>query len=263
MDNILFYMIAGFAAQMINTSLGMAYGVLCNSLLLLTGLTPVAASASVHTAELFGTAASGFCHWRHGNVDKKIFGTLVVPGIIGGALGAVLLTRIPAETIKPLVSMFLLLMGLRIIWSIVRNNVKISPDAKVSPTLGLIAGFLDAIGGGGWGSISTSHLVATGHDPRLVIGSVNAARFFVTIVSSLIFFMTCGFSNLPIVVGLAIGSIIAAPIAAPFSKNVKPRALTIAVAVLIVGLSLTNIWQSNRNSRLASHQVAAAKAIWR
>ncbi len=263
--NILFYVIAGFAAQLINCSLGMAFGVLCNSLLLFSGLTPISASASVHMAELFGTAASGFCHWRLGNVDRKLFTTLVIPGIVGGAIGATLLTRVPSQTIKPLVSIYLFIMAIRIVWTVLRKKAELLAEPKVSPTLGLLAGFLDAIGGGGWGSIATSHLVANGHEPRLVIGSVNSARFFVTVVSSTIFFLACGFQNLPIIIGLAFGSMLAAPIAAPLSKNVKPRVLAIAVAVLIFGLSLSNIWQSGAVSLVAhSHnQIAATRAILR
>ncbi|HEY9773041.1 MAG TPA: sulfite exporter TauE/SafE family protein [Planktothrix sp.] len=254
MDYTIFYfIIVGFVAQLINCALGMAFGVLCTSLLLFAGLTPLAASASVHTAELFGTAASGFCHLRLGNVDKKLLRALLLPGIIGGALGACLLIHIPAQIIKPFISVFLLIMGVKIVWNILKTNGESQSTPKPPRTLGFVAGFLDAVGGGGWGSIATSQLVATGHSPRLVIGTVNFARFFITIVSSTVFFITLRTINVPVVLGLAIGAVLAAPVAAPFSKMVKPKALAVAVATLIGGLAVAGLYSTRIGPMLSNH----------
>jgi uncharacterized membrane protein YfcA len=263
--NIIPYILVGFVAQLINCSLGMAFGVLCTSVLLFAGLTPAAASACVHTAELFGTAASGYCHWRLGNVDGKILRALLLPGIIGGAIGACVLTRTPAHIIKPFIAVFLVAMGARIVWNVLRKETVTATEAQAPRLLGLAAGFLDAIGGGGWGSIATSHLVASGHNPRLVIGTVNFSRFFVTSVSSAIFFATFGMVHWQIVLGLAIGAVLAAPVAAPISKRVKPRALAVAVAVLICGLSISSLWQM-QSANLLTHQRQhhiAQQGVWK
>jgi uncharacterized membrane protein YfcA len=241
-NNLWFFTIAGFIAQLIDGTLGMAYGVSCTTLLLCLGTAPATASASVHTAELFTTAASAVCHYREGNIDKNFFKRLVIPGVIGGIVGAYILSSFPGDAVKPWISVYLLIMGL-VILSKVFKKVSAQPkETKLGP-LGFIGGFVDAVGGGGWGPVVTSTLVAKGNSPRFVIGSVNTAEFFVALATSATFFFTLGSVYLTAIVGLVIGGLLAAPIAAVACKHVQPKPLMAAVGVLIVFLSLRNINQ--------------------
>jgi uncharacterized membrane protein YfcA len=241
-NNIMLFVLAGFFAQIVNGSLGMAYGVLSSALLLSLGLAPSAASASVHLSELFTQAASGYCHKRLGNVDPQLARRLILPGIIGGITGAYLLTKVPGHEIKPFISLYLLFIGLRIFLRAF-NRESFRQRKSTPRSLGLVAGFLDAIGGGGWGSIVTSNLVAHGNNPRYAIGSTNFARFFVTLATAVVFVATLGLVHIQIIIGLSLGGIIAAPIAAPICKYLKPRPLIVAVSTLIIGLSIRNLWQ--------------------
>jgi uncharacterized protein len=240
--NIWFFAIAGFIAQLIDGTLGMAYGVSCTTLLLCLGVAPATASASVHTAELFTTAASAICHFREGNIDKQFFKRLVIPGVIGGIVGAYLLSSFPGDAVKPWISLYLLFMGLVVLSKVFKKVSNQPKETKLGP-LGFIGGFVDAVGGGGWGPVVTSTLVAKGNSPRFVIGSVNTAEFFVALATSATFFFALGSLYLTAVVGLVLGGLLAAPIAAIACKNVQPRPLMAAVGVLIVFLSLRNINQ--------------------
>lgn len=237
-----FFVVAGFIAQLIDGTLGMAYGVSCTTLLLCLGISPAVASASVHTAELFTTAASAFFHFKHGNIDKNFLKRLVIPGVIGGALGAYVLTSIPGDVVKPWVSAYLLFMGLVILSKVFKKHDTKPKETRLGP-LGFIGGFVDAVGGGGWGPVVTSTLVARGNSPRFVIGSVNCAEFFVALATSATFFVALGSFCLQAIVGLVLGGVLAAPIAAYACKYVRPKPLMAAVGVLIVFLSLRNIHQ--------------------
>ena len=186
--SIFVFILVGFIAQLIDGSLGMAYGVSANSFLMGVGLPPAIASASVHTAELFTTAISGFSHWKLGNVDMGIVKRLLIPGVIGGALGAYILVNLDGNFIKPYIAIYLLLMGIRILVTAFRSGVK--TPAQAGPwliPLGFVGGAADAIGGGGWGPIVASTLIARGSEVRLTVGSVNAVEFFVTLAASLTF----------------------------------------------------------------------------
>jgi len=244
-EDILFFIIFGFIAQMIDGMLGMAYGVSANTLLLTFGLSPAVASACVHTAEIFTTLVSGISHFTFGNFNKKLFTKLLIPGIIGGASGAYILVELPGDRLKPFIAVYLLLMGVRIILKSIKFTAGKQPKrTKSIPLLGLVGGFFDAIGGGGWGPIVTTTLVADGTNPRLAIGSVNAAEFFVTVAESLTFFITIG-SLLPrywhVIVGLLVGGVLAAPLAAYACKKIPPKKLMAIVGVSIVLLSLRTI----------------------
>jgi len=174
--SILLYMLVGFLAQTIDGALGMAYGVSSNTFLLSVGIPPAAASASVHMAEVVTTGISGFAHWRLGNVDWKLVKRLLFPGVIGGVAGAYLLTAIDGDAIKPWIAAYLLIMGGVIIYKAFTSQPRNKPDEYHGPNiswLGLFGGFCDAIGGGGWGPVVTSTLVARGKYPRMTIGSVN------------------------------------------------------------------------------------------
>jgi uncharacterized membrane protein YfcA len=245
-DDLLFFIIFGFIAQMIDGAIGMGYGVSANSFLLSIGLPPASASASVHTAEIFATGASGISHWRLGNVDKKLFLRLLVPGVLGGIIGAYILTNIPGKTIKPFISAYLLIMGIVIIRKALRKLHPPKGEFKpgILSGLGAIGGFFDAVGGGGWGPIVTTTLVARGENPRLSIGSVNTTEFFVTLAESITFILTIGLSYWKVIIGLMLGGVIAAPIAALLTKKLPARVLMAMVGVLIIVLSVRTIYLS-------------------
>jgi len=237
------FILVGFLAQMIDGALGMAYGVSSTSLLLGLGISPATASATVHTAEVFTTAASGFSHWRLGNIDKQLVRKLLLPGVIGGVLGAYILASIPGDRIKPFVAVYLLFMGVIVLWKVMRGGEVSTRPTPLFP-LGLIGGFFDAIGGGGWGPIVTSTLVARGNQPRQTIGSVNLVEFFVTLAESVTFIVSVGLSHWNVIVGLILGGIIAAPFGAHIVRKLPARAMLIAVGLLIVGLSMRTIIQA-------------------
>ena len=242
---IFFYIFVGFIAQMIDGALGMAYGVTSTSLLLTMGIPPAQASASVHAAELVTTAVSGAFHLKFGNVDKKVLRRLLIPGVIGGAIGAYVLTEIPSTTIKPLVAGYLIIMGGIILWKAFRKVAPKELKTKLVP-LGLVGGFFDAIGGGGWGPIVTTTLVARGKEPRFAVGSVNLAEFFVTLSESFVFILTIGLIHWKIIIGLMIGGVLAAPLAAYVCSRIPRRPMMCMVGVLIIAVSLRTLILSLR-----------------
>jgi hypothetical protein len=237
------FLVAGFSAQMIDGALGMAYGVSSTSLLLSFGVSPAAASASVHTAEIFTAGVSGASHWKLGNVDRALFRRLVIPGVMGGVVGAYVLSELPGEKLKPWVAAYLLVMGLLIIRKAFGKTAHLASQSGIR-RLGLAGGFLDAIGGGGWGPVVTTTLVANGHSPRQTIGSVNLAEFFVTVAQAATFFLTVGLVHWQIIAGLMVGGVLAAPLAAHVCKRMPAKPLMLLVGILIIVLSLRTIWQS-------------------
>ena len=240
-EDVLLYVIIGFVAQMIDGAIGMAYGVTASSVLLGLGVPPATASACVHAAETFTTGASGLAHWRLGNVDRKLLLRLAVPGMIGGAIGAYALTELPGQTLKPFISAYLLVLGVLIVWKALAVRPLEAPTPRAVAPLGVLGGMLDAIGGGGWGPIVTSTLLGQGTTPRYAIGSVNIAEFFVTLIISTTFFLTVGLSLWPIIAGLIIGGVIAAPFAAMATKDITDKVLMLLVGCVVVLLSLRTI----------------------
>lgn len=244
--NFLLVILVGFIAQMIDGSLGMAYGVSANSFLLGVGLPPAIASASVHSAEIVTTAVSGVAHWREGNTDRRLVLPLLIPGVIGGALGAYLLINVDGNKIKPYISIYLLIMGIRILVKAF-NSVIIPEEKRTSKwlvPLGLFGGASDAIGGGGWGPIVTSTLISSGHTPRKVIGSVNFAEFFVTIAEVIVFITSLPFAeNWRYILALLIGGVIAAPLGARLAKKIPAKTLMVIVGVMIIILQLRTLYQ--------------------
>ncbi|MFN3944577.1 MAG: sulfite exporter TauE/SafE family protein [Allosphingosinicella sp.] len=241
-DLVPFIMI-GFAAQLIDGALGMAFGVISNTLLIGMGVPPAAASASVHTAESFTTAVSGVSHIAHRNVDWRLFGRLVVPGVIGGVLGAYVLTRIPVSAARPIVLAYLAAIGLYLLWRALRREAA-ERRAKVVAPLGLAGGFLDAAGGGGWGPIVTSNLLVQGMSPRKAIGTVNTAEFFVTVTISATFIAAIGLEAFTVATtGLLLGGVVAAPFGAFLAARVRPRLLMLMVGAVLTLTSLYGIWR--------------------
>jgi len=237
MDQILTFAAVGFVAQMIDGTLGMAYGVSATAFLLSIGVSPTVASASVHAAKVVANAISGLSHYGFGNVDRFLVRRLLLPGVGGAVVGSYLLARIPGKTVMPFVSAYLLAMGLLILLKSFRPIAPNRVQTYLTP-LGLVGGFLDAVGGGGWGPIVVSTLVARGNHPRFTIGSANFAEFFVALSVSGTFVLTIGLSYWQAILGLAIGGAIAAPIAAYLCRRVPLRALMILVGALIMALSL-------------------------
>lgn len=238
--NIIIFILFGFIAQVIDGALGMAYGVSSNAFFLSLGIPPSIASACIHTSEMFTTGVSGISHFKFGNVDRNIFLRLLIPGVIGGVLGAYILTELPSGKIKPFVSIYLLIMGIWILIKVFRKTHRTETKTKAIP-LGLVGGFFDAIGGGGWGPIVTTTLVANGNHPRYAIGSVNSAEFFVTVAESITFFATIGallFQHWEKIAGLIIGGVLAAPLAALVCRKLPRDILMILVGLLITGLSI-------------------------
>jgi uncharacterized membrane protein YfcA len=244
-EDVILFAVIGFVAQMIDGAIGMAYGISASTALLSMGVPPATASACVHAAETFTTGASGIAHWKLGNIDKKLLARLVIPGMAGGALGAYALSSLPGDLLKPYIAGYLLLLGIFIVWKAVGQKEKregVEPKA-VAP-LGLFGGFLDAIGGGGWGPLVTSSLLGQGTTPRYAIGTVNLAEFFVTLTISTTFFLTVGLDLWPIIAGLILGGIIAAPFAAYATKHIPDKVLMIMVGTVVVLLSLRTLLHS-------------------
>lgn len=241
---IIIFIVVGFIAQMIDGALGMAYGVSSNTFLLSLGIPPAIASASVHAAEIVVTAISGISHLSFGNVNKEIVKRLVIPGVIGGVVGAYILTAVPGDVIKPFIAIYLLIMGFVIILRAFREVKETEVKTTELLPLGLIGGFFDAIGGGGWGPIVTSTLVAKGNNPRFSVGSVNFSEFFVTVAEVITFLALIGLVKWQIILGLLIGGVIAAPLAAYICKRLPTRTLMIMVGALIIILSIRTIYQT-------------------
>jgi uncharacterized protein len=232
----LLFVLIGLCAQLVDGALGMAYGLLTSSILLSLGFPPVTVSASVHAAEVATTGVSGIAHIYHGNVDKKLLLKLAIPGAIGGAAGAYFLSSIPGDIIKPFILAYLILLGCYLLYKATGHTL-IAKEPKRVSIVGFIAGLLDAIGGGGWGPISTSTLIAQGSDVRKSIGSVNAAEFLVTLVISISFFFSVGIQHWNIVLGLLVGGVIAAPVAAMLVKKLPAKAMMFAVAGVVLSIS--------------------------
>jgi Predicted permeases len=241
--DFLLIVLVGFLAQMIDGALGMAYGVSSTTFLTtVVGIPAKIASASVHTAEVFTTFVSGVSHWKMKNVDLKIFKKLVIPGVIGGAIGAYVLVIAPPKIMSVIVSIYLLVMGIVVL---VRGILKVTKSALTGNGIipvGFLGGYFDAIGGGGWGPIVTSTMIASGHPPRYTIGSVNTAEFFVTLVQVSIFTFLIGVGDYwQYIVGLAIGGVIAAPFAAFICKKTNPKKLMVVVGILIILLNIRSL----------------------
>jgi hypothetical protein len=242
--DLLPFIAIGFAAQLIDGALGMAFGVISNTLLLSLGLPPAAASASVHAVECFTTGVSGLSHALFRNVDWRLFGRLVIPGVIGGVFGAYVLTRAPVDIARPLVLAYLTGIGLYLIWRATGHPPQPRTPRIVAP-LGLVGGFLDAAGGGGWGPVVTSNLLIQGADPRKVIGTVNTSEFFLTVTISATFIAALGIEDFSLaVVGLLIGGIAAAPLGGLVVRKLPPQRLLLMVGIVLTITSLYGVWRA-------------------
>ncbi len=241
--------IVGYLAQFVDGTLGMGYGVFSASLLVSIGLYPVVASASVHMAEIVTTLISGISHFKLGNVKRDLVLSLAIPGIIGGVAGAYFLASVPGQAIKPFVAVSLLIMGLLILYRFLVRKNPITPEKNgysrwKLTLLGLAAGFMDAVGGGGWGPIATPSLILDGNGkPHQVVGSVNLVEFFVTLAETITFALTIGLEAFrrDIVVALLVGGVIAAPVAAWVCKKLPHRTMGILIGVLLIPLNVRTL----------------------
>ena len=254
MTEFLLFASVGFLAQIVDGALGMAYGIISSTVLLAFGVPPSYASASVHTAEMFTTAASAASHLGHRNIDWKLFWRLVPAGIAGGVLGAYVLTSIDGDMLRPFVTAYLTIMGAYILYRAFRGQRDpTTPRGRVVVPLGVAGGFVDAAGGGGWGPVVTSTLLGSGGAPRYVIGTVNAAEFFLTTAISATFLIALlsghwqegngALEHASAVAGLVVGGVLAAPLAGLVTRRLQPKVLMIVVGVLVIGLAGWQTWQ--------------------
>jgi uncharacterized membrane protein YfcA len=242
-EDFVLFVAVGFAAQLVDGAVGMAYGLTGTTALLSVGVPPATPSACVHAAEVFTTGASGYSHWRLGNVRADFIWRLAVPGMIGGAVGAYLLANLPGDTIRPFINLYLFGMGLFILWKAWQRREPRHEVPKHLPALGVAGGFVDAIGGGGWGPMVASTLIGGGTVPRYAIGSVNLSEFFVTLTITATFLFTIGLELWPIIAGLILGGVVAAPFAAYATKQIPDRPLMFLVGAVISLLSLRGLVQ--------------------
>jgi uncharacterized membrane protein YfcA len=251
MFNITFMLgmtLVGFAAQFIDGTLGMGYGVSSTSLLVAIGLAPAVASASVHTAEIVTTLVSGLSHYRLGNVKKDLVLPLAIPGVVGGVLGAYFLSSVPSKTIKPWMAGLLLIMGCLVVYRFLGWTKRGMASKQLSlpkmVVLGLVAAFLDAVGGGGWGPVATPSLIlGENGQPSEVVGSVNLVEFFVTVAEAITFALTIGLEAFrwDIVVTLLVGGVIAAPVAAWVCKKLPHRMMGLLIGALLILLNVRTL----------------------
>lgn len=240
LPEFLVFALVGAAAQLVDGALGMAYGVTSAGLLLGLGMPPVLASASVHYAEAFTCGASGLSHLAAGNVKRKLFLALALPGVLGALLGVWLAVRLPADWMRIALTPYLLGMGLFLLLRGARKPGEATEPPRGTPALGLAAGFVDAVGGGGWSAITATTLLARGMSPRVVIGSVHLAKCVVSIAASAGFLLGIGTGHVVAVLGLIVGGILAAPFGAIFIRRIPARAATLLAGCAVLALGLNN-----------------------
>lgn len=231
--------VAGFAAQLVNGSVGMGYGLVTSSCLAALGFPPAITSAAVHGALVATTGVSSASHAWFRNLDRKVFFSLLVPGVIGGVVGASILAHIPTRIIQPFVWGYLLITSLFVLGRVILRRKPVALHGRV---LGAVAGFLDAVGGGGWGTITTSTLIARGMPPRFAIGTANAVEFFVTLAISVTLWFQIGPVHYDVVLALLIGGAAAAPLAAWLTRHAPARAAATAVGLLVFLLGATGLF---------------------
>jgi uncharacterized protein len=234
------FLAVGFGAQLVDGLLGMGYGVISQIFLMSLGIPPAAIGSSIHTAEMFSSGASGFSHYKFGNVNKKLFKVLVIPGVLGAIGGALALSYFGEKYgswIKPIIAVYAMILGIRIL-SRAFAKQKGKQKVKNAGWLALAGGFLDSFGGGGWGPLVTSTLISKGRSPQYVIGSISVTEFFVTLASALTFFSVIGISHWQVILGLTVGGVIAAPFSAKLAGKLPTKWMFIAVGTMVIFWSL-------------------------
>ena len=239
------FIAVGFAAQLVDGALGMAFGIISNTALVaLLGVPPAVASQRIHVVECFTTALSGISHLLHRNIDGRLFLRLLLPGMAGGIAGAYLLTSLDAGLVKPFVLLYLAGIGVYLLVRGLLYPPELREPRHIAP-LGLIGGFLDAAGGGGWGPVVTSNLLIQGADPRKVVGTVNAVEFFLTLTVSATFIWRLGLADLAgATLGILIGGMLAAPLGAFAARRFPPKLMLILVGVVLTLTSAYGVWRA-------------------
>jgi uncharacterized membrane protein YfcA len=228
------FILIGFTAQLIDSALGMAFGVVGAALLLALGMPPASASAAIHAAESFTSGVSGISHALQRNVDWRLFRRLVVPGIVGGLIGAFILVHLDIGIARPVVLTYLGAVGLYLMWRGARRP-QTYRDLKFVGGLGFVGGVLDGSGGGGWGPVVTANLLAQGGEPRRVIGTTNASEFFVTVTIAASFIGTLGWQSFGVMAtGLLIGGVLGAPVGAWLVRRLRAELIVTAAGVLLL-----------------------------
>ena len=249
-DNHLFYwmLLVGFAAEVVAGSMGMGYGVICTTILLILNVPPPVISASIHSAESFTSAAGTISHWQLGNINKKLVKALAIPAIIGAVLGALLLSYVGeryAKITKPFIAVYTMYLGIRILQNAFKKReINEKKTATNITRLGLIGGFIDSFGGGGWGPLVTGTFIKNGHTPRYVIGSSTFAKCLLTVASAITFIFTIGIQHWNIVAGLLIGGIVTAPFSAMLTAKLPTKQMFIAVGMVVIFCSLITIYRT-------------------
>lgn len=249
-DNYLFYwmLLVGFCAEIVAGSMGMGYGVICTTILLIMNVPPPVISASIHSAESFTSAAGSISHWQLGNINKKLVKALAIPAIIGAIIGAIALTYVGekyANITKPFIAVYSMYLGIRIL----QNAFKKKEGNKKKKTtnitaLGFLGGFIDSFGGGGWGPLVTGTFIKNGHTPRFVIGSSTFAKCILTVASAVTFIFSIGIHHWNIVAGLLIGGIITAPFSAMLTAKLPVKKMFVAVGIVVIAMSLITIYRT-------------------
>ena len=249
-DNNLFYwmLLVGFTAEIVAGSMGMGYGVICTTILLIINVPPPVISASIHSAELFTSAAGTISHWQLGNINKKLAKSLAIPAIIGAITGALLLSYVGerySKMTKPFIAVYTMYLGIRILQNAFQKKDINGQKKKTNITaLGLIGGFIDSFGGGGWGPLVTGTFIKNGHTPRYVIGSSTFAKCILTVASAITFIFTIGIQHWNIVAGLLIGGIVTAPFSAMLTSKLPTQKMFVAVGIVVIFCSLITIYRA-------------------
>lgn len=249
-DNHLFYwmLLVGFAAEVVAGSMGMGYGVICTTILLILNVSPPVISASIHSAESFTSAAGTISHWQLGNINKKLVKALAIPAIIGAVLGALALSYVGeryAKITKPFIAVYTMYLGIRILQNAFKKRAINEKKTATNITrLGLIGGFIDSFGGGGWGPLVTGTFIKNGHTPRYVIGSSTFAKCLLTVASAVTFIFTIGIQHWNIVAGLLIGGIVTAPFSAMLTAKLPTKKMFVAVGIVVIFCSLITIYRA-------------------
>jgi uncharacterized membrane protein YfcA len=249
-DNHIFYwmLLVGFSAEVVAGSMGMGYGVICTTILLVLNVPPTVVSASIHSAESFTSAAGSISHWQLGNINKKLVKSLAIPAIIGAVTGALLLSYVGerySKMTKPFIAFYTMYLGIKILQNAFKTKEGSQQKKKVNITrLGLIGGFIDSFGGGGWGPLVTGTFIKNGHTPRYVIGSSTFAKCILTVASAITFIFTIGIQHWNIVAGLLIGGIVTAPFSAMLTSKLPTKKMFIAVGIVVIFCSLITIYRS-------------------
>ncbi|MBK6979418.1 MAG: sulfite exporter TauE/SafE family protein [Cytophagaceae bacterium] len=240
-SDFLIFLIIGVFAQLVDGTLGMGYGATSTSFLLSFGVHPAVSSMGVHVAEMFTTGVSAISHHRFGNINKKLAKMLIIPGVIGAIIGSYLLSDIiDGNKIKPFIALYMIVLATIIIIKALRKKTPKKPTKQLS-LLAIFGGFMDSVGGGGWGPIVTSTLIGRGRDPRYTIGSVNAAEFAVSFASGITFLLFGGINGWQVIAGLIVGGVISAPIGAYLVNKIPRKPAMVAVGLLIIYLSLRTL----------------------